>query len=473
MSVRGPLGATGQSAGFELPAVSTLSTGDASRLGSRRALLGIGGLLVSCFVVVVSAAGTDSLLPESIRPVPVSLAGAFANTGLDVHVSGVIVLLSLMFASYALVVSGARHLSGRTVLICIAGLYALVLLAPPLISTDVFSYQAYARMGALYGVNPYLNGPHAIMPDSIFPFIGAKWSYIPSVYGPAFTLLSYVTAPLSIAVSVVAYKAVAAVSSLAIVAMVWHLARARSVDPVRAIAVVGLNPLLVLYGVGGGHNDLLMLAASTAALYLIVVQRGRLGGGLLVLAVAIKLTAGLLVPFAYAAGGARDGLRRRREMVIGVAIGVAMTVILGGAVFGTGALNLFATVLRSQSEGDWHSIPGVISAIGPSVVGQIVGYILTAIFLGVTGWLLRRVWRQELDWLNAAGWATFAMLVTAASLLPWYVLWLLPLAAISTDRRLIRLTLWLTGAVLVVQLLQFAGADIFGYLPAGSSPFGG
>ena len=41
----------------------------------------------------------------------------------------------------------------------IAALNALVLLAPPLLSTDVFSYQAYARMGAIYGANPYLHGP--------------------------------------------------------------------------------------------------------------------------------------------------------------------------------------------------------------------------------------------------------------------------------------------------------------------------
>ena len=59
----------------------------------------------------------------------------------------------------------------------------------------------------------------------MFPYIGAKWSYIPSVYGPVFTLLSYVLAPLSIAASVGVYKSIAAVASLAIVALVWNVAR--------------------------------------------------------------------------------------------------------------------------------------------------------------------------------------------------------------------------------------------------------
>jgi hypothetical protein len=35
-----------------------------------------------------------------------------------------------------------------------------------------------------------------------------------------------------------------------------------------------------------------------------------------------------------------------------------------------------------------------------------------------------------------AGWATLAILVASAWLVPWYVLWLLPLAALAADRRL-------------------------------------
>ena len=162
----------------------------------------------------------------------------------------------------------------------IAALYAIVLLAPPLISTDIFSYQSYSRMGAVYGVSPYLNGPHGIAQDPLFQYVGAKWAYMPSVYGPVFTTLSYLFAPLSIVASVLAYKLIAAVSALAIVAMVWNLARRRGVDPVRAAALVGLNPLLALYGVGGGHNDLLMLVPVVGAIYATVLGRERLSGGL-------------------------------------------------------------------------------------------------------------------------------------------------------------------------------------------------
>ena len=50
-------------------------------------------------------------------------------------------------------VRAADRLSPRAVIGTIIGLHTLVLLAPPLLSTDVFSYEIYGRMGALYGTN--------------------------------------------------------------------------------------------------------------------------------------------------------------------------------------------------------------------------------------------------------------------------------------------------------------------------------
>ena len=74
-----------------------------------------------------------------------------------------------MFVSYAAVVALSGQLSARVVLMAIVAVHAVVLLAPPLASTDVFSYQAYARMGAVYGINPYTHGPYAISPGPRVP----------------------------------------------------------------------------------------------------------------------------------------------------------------------------------------------------------------------------------------------------------------------------------------------------------------
>ncbi len=463
MSVSGPLGATPQSGAIDLAAPAL----EAPRASTqdRKGLVALGGLLLAGLLISISAAQTDSLLPESVRPVPSPLAGPFGTGGPDLHVAGVCAVLVLMLVSYVIAVRAADRLSAAVVLMTIAGLHALVLLAPPLLSTDVFSYQAYARMGALYGANPFLHGPHAIALDPVYPYIGAKWVSTPSAYGPVFTVISYVLAPASIAASALAYKAIAAVASLAIVALVWNAARLRGLNPVKAAALVGLNPLLVVYGVGGGHNDLLMLLAVTAGVYAMLMHRGRSAGALVMLGAGIKLTAAMYAPFAAAADRRNRTRNPARDVLVGALVGAALVAALGFSVFGSGPLHLLGTLRKSQSEGDWHSIPGFISTrLGLSPVGAIAGMVLAVVFVCVFCWLVRRVWRGQMDWIDGAGWATAALLVTASALLPWYVAWLMPFAALASDRRLWRTALIITCVVQGIQML--------GYIPHGSSLFG-
>jgi alpha-1,6-mannosyltransferase len=343
--------------------------------------------------------------------------------------------------------------------------YALVLLAPPLLSTDVFSYQFYGRMVALYGANPYTAGPHALALDPLYPYIGSKWAYIPTAYGPLFTELSYLLAPLSIAANVFAYKAIAACAGLATVALVWHAARLRGLDPVRPVVLVGLNPLVVVYAIGGGHNDLLMLLGVVAGIYLVLRGKERSGGAMMVLGAAVKLTAVLPLAFAIASGGGSRARNRRREVAVGAGVTAAVIGVLSFSWFGTGPLNLPATLAQSQSEGDWHSIPGFISTrLGLGGLGEVTGIFLFAVFVVVFCWLLRRVWRGQLDWIDAAAWTAAVLLLTASSLLPWYVAWLIPLAALAADPRLTRVAVIGSGVVLAIQMV--------GYLPHGSSLFG-
>lgn len=462
MSVRDALGAT-DTGTVEL---SSSAIGVRARsLPSRAGLIGITGMVATTLLVAVAAPNTDSLLPETVRPIPGSLAGPFRNAGLSLGTGSLIVVLALMFASYVMVVRAADRVPAGIVLTAIAAVYAFVLLAPPLLSTDVFNYQFYGRMVALYGANPYTAGPHALALDPLYQYLPSKWSYIPTAYGPLFTGLSSLLAPLSIAANVFAYKAIAACSGLATVVLVWHSARLRGIDPVKPVALVGLNPLVVVYGVGGGHNDLLMLLGVVAGIYLVLRGRQRSGGAIMVLAAAVKITAVLPLAFAFASGGGRRSRARGRDVLIGAGVATAVIAGLSFAWLGTGPLHLPATLAKAQSEGDWSSIPGFISTrLGLGDIGHIAGIVLFVAFVGVFCWLLRRVWRGELDWLDAAGWTAAALLLTASSLLPWYVAWLMPLAALATDRRLTRVAIAGSGVVLAIQMI--------GYIPHGTSVLG-
>ena len=108
MTVHGPLGATDAGA-FELrdSGLNTRSGSSRTRVG----MLGLSGLLGTGLVVSMAAAGTDSLLPESVRPVPQWLAGPFGATGLGLSVGVLIGVMTLMFISYAAAVHAADRLA--------------------------------------------------------------------------------------------------------------------------------------------------------------------------------------------------------------------------------------------------------------------------------------------------------------------------------------------------------------------------
>ncbi|MGZ4310621.1 MAG: hypothetical protein ACXVR1_00815 [Solirubrobacteraceae bacterium] len=60
-----------------------------------------------------------------------------------------------------------------------------------------------------------------------------------------------------------------------------------------------------------------------------------------------------------------------------------------------------------------------------------------------------QVYRNR-DWITGAGWSTLALIASLSWLMPWYVVWLLPLAALGTSVRLRRVALALTVYAVLV-----------------------
>jgi hypothetical protein len=400
-------------------------------------------------LVCVAATRTNVLAPESVRPIPGGMAGLFNLVGFRLSRGELVPAVIVMILSYVFAVRYADRVSRRTVIVSVIALNVIVLLAPPLFSTDVFSYQAYAREFAIYHTNPYTHGPNAIEPDLIYNYIGAKWVATPSVYGPVFTLISAPLAWTSIVVSELTFKLIAALCSAGTLLLIWKTARLRNVDPVRGIALYGLNPMVMLYGVGGGHNDFLMVSLMMWGVYATLLKRERTGGVLLMTGTAIKLTGGIVLPFALLAnrGSGRNEMPRR--FLTGALLIAAAVTAASFAFFGNGLVHMVHTLKTVQYLGGWQSIPGFLFSVSDVHVTALMRTLTSVILLSSLVWLLWRVWQRKFDWLDGAAWATFAVLVTAWAMLPWYVVWLLPLVAMSKSRRL-----W--GAAIVISLI--AGA---------------
>ncbi|MBG6138258.1 polyprenol phosphomannose-dependent alpha 1,6 mannosyltransferase MptB [Longispora fulva] len=209
---------------------------------------------------------------------------------------------------------GWEGLSVRWVLVT-AGLWALpLLLAPPLASRDAY---AYACQGATYaaGHSPYAEGV-AALPCPWVDTVSFIWRDTPAPYGPGFVVLAGAAAALaggSLLAALGWLRLIALAGALLIAWRAPALARACGTDPGRALWLGLAAPLVGIHLVSGAHNDGLMIGLVVAALA--AATRARPGwrgvlvvGALLGLALAIKVTAVVVLPFAalLLAGPLRD-----------------------------------------------------------------------------------------------------------------------------------------------------------------------
>jgi alpha-1,6-mannosyltransferase len=472
MTVNAPLGATPEGGAFEITASAALvepaHTLRRPRSRTRAEWIGIGTTLtIPLLGLLICIAGTRSsaLVPQTIQLAPQAsgMAGPFKYFGFSMSVGEVVAALVVLVCLYLAALRYCEHVPARLMIWAVAAFTVVVMIGPPLFSTDVFSYQAYARMLTHYDTNPYLWGPRVIGDDyPLYWYIGAKWIATPSVYGPLFTFLSTVFASTSIAFNYFAFKVIAAAASGGTLCLIWKSAQRRGVSPKRGIALFGLNPMVTLYGVGGGHNDLLMLLLTTWGVYAVLTQRERAAGALMSAAAGIKLTGAIVLPFALIADGRAAGIRSRRTRFL-VGLGVTSLVIAGASyvAFGTGILHMVRTLQNVQDLGSWQSVPGFVFSLTKTPVTYPVRIADDVVLAAALLWVLRRVWQGRMDWIEGAAWATFAVLLTAWSLLPWYTAWLMPLVALTDSKRMWRVA---TVSTLIGGALMVASAFSWNWL---------
>jgi hypothetical protein len=420
----------------------------------------LGLLLVAAAAEIVldGAAGLSPLIPKSPQ-----IASWLEGTGERLGYRVFLIALLVSTGAYAgLVVlsraasrarSGAGAISTRWAIVLVAALQLIVFAGPILLSTDVFSYIAYARMGVEHGLNPYLHGPSAIAGDPILAYVGHDWYRVATAYGPLYTILSYPLAPLGIVGALWAMKVEALLASAGTLALTWRCARARGFDPAAAILIVGANPLYVIYGLGGAHNDLIMMLAMMAAVSLMSIARqpepgARREAGAAAWVVAgalVKATVAVLLPFMIVS-------RRRLAPIVGTVAAVALGAVVGYAVFGIHGIDLVAALNRDAAFVSTDSFATEIAHLfGKPGVFPIDHDLLKAGLVLIVAHLLWRTWRGY-DWVAASGWALLAISVTSTWLLAWYILWPLPLAVVSRDRRLLAATLAVQALFILHQI---------------------
>lgn len=413
-------------------------------------------LFVCCAALVIFASsGPTILVWHSQTTFPGWMAGPLEGLfgRLPHHVRtlwvGYSVVGVIMLIAWGVALRYASTLSMTVIWVFVIAAVAFLLLGPPLEGTDLFNYLGYARLWALHGLNPYT---HVIAAESHDPvWLAASWHHWRSPYGPLFTALTY---PLGLMPLPIAYWVLkVAIVSLGLL-FVWLVAKCAKMtgrDPRWAVLLVAANPLFLVQAVGGFHNDFFMMVPTMAAIALLLKGRYRSAGAAIAIAIAIKYTAVLIVPFMLLAARPAD---RRWRVLSGLVLAGIPLAVMSFLLFGTGLPNV-------AGQSNLLTAYSIANLLGWGLgFGGGAPVLLEILELCVVVVIIHQLLRNR-DWLAGAGWATIALLASLGSLWPWYIVWLLPLAAIASSVRLRKATIVLTVFIVITSLpytQQFLGS---------------
>jgi hypothetical protein len=420
-----------------------------------------------CCAIDAYLFGADTFIRHSVNLVSI-VRGSNGVLVLLLWIAGLAALCTAWW--YGRKLTGRGLISPRWIVVTAALWILPMLVIPPLASRDLY---ANACQGALFdaGLNPYLVGVSA-QPCPWLDSVSVVWRDTPTPYGPVFLVLAGAAAAFgSQLAAIVVLRLLAVLGVAGLAAVLPILAKRLGVPVDRALWLVLCCPLVAVHLVGGGHNDALTVAFMVAGFAVIAGPSKRtsllIAGGLLLgAAIAVKLTVGVVLPFAalLAAGGWSAGgwprLIRRGAPIVLAALG-----FLVAASFASGLGLGWATALSGAGESvNWSSPPTALGIVVNTVAGWfgadldvVPGFRAVALVLLAVS-LLVILWRsRDRDPLAGAGLALLAVVFFAPITQPWYLIWPLVLFAVGTAR-----ARWLAGTVV------FAMATI---LPEGTGVF--
>ncbi|OCB58663.1 DUF2029 domain-containing protein [Mycobacterium vulneris] len=330
---------------------------------------------------------------------------------------------------------------------------APLLLSVPLFSRDTYSYLA---QGALLrdGFDPYVVGP-VENPNSLLDNVSPIWTTTTAPYGPAFILVAkFVT--ILVGDDVVAGTMLLRLCMLpGLLLLIWaapRIARHVGANGAASLWICVLNPLVIVHLMGGVHNEMLMVGLMMAAIALTFAGRPVIGVSLIAIAVAVKATAGLALPFLVWVWMRQ--LRDKRDLpaVRAFAVATAASVLIFVAVFAVTSLlagvglGWLTALAGSVKIINWLTVPtaaaNLINAIGGLIfpvnfyavleVARIIGILTIVIALPLLWWRYRHTDREALTGITLAM-VVVVLFVPAA--LPWYYTWPLAVAAALVQTR--------------------------------------
>lgn len=307
----------------------------------------------------------------------------------------------------------------RTAWPVFAALAVAAVTRAPMGSHDLWSYAFLGRVMAHYGGDPYSVVANQHPNDLVFSLV--KWRNTPSGYGPLFTLYSAGVAKLagqSLLLLRLGFQIPVAASVLACLRMLSNRGR------IAAVVLIGLQPVIWLTLVNGGHNDALMAVALLGAVVAFTAERTWTAAILVAVAVLIKLSAALIViPICVVLMS-----RRRWSQAIGFGLVSVGPVLACGLVLPRSLANASRASMNKVSMSSiWRPVKE-LADLDPAVLSRLAMLVVLGAAIAVS-------WRRRGDQTVsvAAGSSLSLYPLLSNYTLPWYTIWGLPALALTGD----------------------------------------
>ncbi|WP_226380465.1 polyprenol phosphomannose-dependent alpha 1,6 mannosyltransferase MptB, partial [Pseudonocardia sp. KRD291] len=408
------------------------------------------GLLASTLMLIGGFGGGGTLMRD---PILGNSALSFWRYGHGTQMAGALVYIGLFLMVWAWVRLGrevlARRVTGRAVLTVSLAWIVPLLVSPPLFTRDPFSYLAQGAL-PLAGFDPYAVGPDAmggVFTDNVHYF----WQDTPAPYGPLFILLAKGIVSLvgtNVIVGVLLMRALLLVGLVLLIIALPALTRRLGGRPEVALWIAVANPVMVVHMIGGGHNDLLVVGMLPCAALLALRRRFVLAIVVATLAMAVKASAGIVLPFLVLVWAATlTGPFWKRLLRSGAASIAVFLVVFTGCSLAAGVGLGWLPALNAPSMiVNWLSLPTAVGQALHGVVGMFATLpemafvnVTRVIGAGVLVVLFVRFWwtAREGDAvaIRHAGIVMALAAVLSPATLPWYLSWgfcLLAMVAWST-----------------------------------------
>ncbi len=356
---------------------------------------------------------------------------------------GVAVMLGAWLLLGRMMLDG-RRFSEYTMIVTTGFWLAPLLLSVPLFSRDTYSYLA---QGALLrdGFDPYVVAPIE-NENSLLDNVSSIWTTTTAPYGPAFILVAkFVT--MVVGNHVVAGTMLLRLCMLpGLALLIWaapRVARHIGADGAVALWICVLNPLVIVHLMGGVHNEMLMVGLMMAGIALSFAGRHVGGTVLIALAVAVKATAVLALPFMVWVWMRHLTGNRLRAFTIASAGALATLVVVFAALSGLAGVGLgwLTALAGSVKIINWLTVPTAVANVANAIGGlfmtpnfyailevtRLAGIGIILVALPLLWWRFRH---DDRDALTGIAWAMLVVVLFVPAALPWYYTW--PLAVVSS-----------------------------------------